>query len=141
MGNRPRASQAALVAGPPVVAVLLLSIVPTPLVFSVHNAVIADVDPECVGIDASAGTTVHFTWTAAAPVGVAVLDCTHNHVVFQGEGASGSSSFVAQDAVYEFGELCPSGPCVGTDFQVTFTGFGIPSLVGWIAADAAAGNL
>lgn len=96
--------------------------VPFPHTFSMSNVAIYDLDPDCTGISTLAGTSVSFVWHAPSFTGFAVVSCSTNQVPYEGGGTNGSGTFVSAGGVYEFGSLCPEGPCAPADVVGTYTG-------------------
>ena len=97
-------------------------LVPIPQSFSMHEAAIYDLEMGCPGIYTTQGTTVTFHWSAASSTGFAVVSCSANQVVYEGNGTVGSGSFVSVGGVYEFGSTCPGPePCYPADVTGSFT--------------------
>jgi len=111
-----------LAAGTAIAVFLFLVLVPVPQHFTMHGAAIYDPNWSCTGIDTTKGTTVSFSWSAPSPIVFFVVSCTANDVAFEGNGTSGSGSFVSVGGVYQFGASCPEGPCVAADVSGSFTG-------------------
>jgi len=97
-------------------------LVPVPQTFSMHGVAIYDLEMDCPGIYTTQGTTVTFHWSAASSTGFAVVSCSANQVVYEGNGTTGSGSFVSVGGVYEFGSTCPGPePCYPADVTGSFT--------------------
>jgi len=103
---------------------LALILVPVPQPFSIQGAEIPDLWTTCPGISPTPGTVVHFTWSASNFTWFAAVGCTAGGgIAYEGNGTSGSGTFVASGGAYRFGSLCPGGgPCYPADVHGTFTG-------------------
>jgi hypothetical protein len=103
-------------------ALAALIVVPVPQQFSLRGVAIYDLQVSCPGVDTTQGTTVNFHWSAASSTGFAVVSCSANQVVYEGNGTAGSGSFVSVGGVYEFGSTCPGPePCYPADVTGSFT--------------------
>lgn len=90
--------------------------------FGMAGVAIYDLQQSCAGISTVAGTSVNFVWHAPAFTYFAVVSCSENTVAYEGNGTSGSGTFVSTGGIYEFGSLCAAGPCVPADVIGTYTG-------------------
>jgi hypothetical protein len=122
----PRRQRWLIVAGAAVgsvVYLMFLTLFPIPQAFTLDNAAIYDLQTACPGIDTVAGTAVHFHWSTAAPVIFFVVSCSAQQVPYEGNGTSGSGTFVSEGGVYEFGSSC-AGPyiCYPARVEGTYSG-------------------
>lgn len=107
--------------GVAVATFLVLTLVPIPHTFSLQGAVIPDVY-SCTGLAPAQGTTVSFHWSAGGITYFGVVSCSSGQVVYRANGTQGSGAFVSDGGMYDFGSLCPSGPCNPSDVAGTYTG-------------------
>ncbi len=105
-----------------------LILLPVPQPFSLHGAEIHDLWTTCPGISPTPGTTVHFTSSTSNFTWFAAVNCSAGGgIAYEGDGTSGSGSFVASGGAYRFGSLCPGdGTCSPADVHGTFTGPLVP---------------
>jgi hypothetical protein len=107
---------------------LVLVLFPVPQHFVMRGAAIYDPNTSCaVGypdtIDTTPGTIVNFRWSAPSSIIFFVQQCgSLSPGPFEGNGTSGSGSFLAIGGVYQFGASCPEGPCVAADVSGSYTG-------------------
>lgn len=105
-----------------VATVLVLTLVPIPQTFSMHNAVIPDLY-SCTGLRPTQGTTVNFHWSTAGFTDFYVVSCSVNEAVYQANGTQGTGSFVSDGGMYDFGSGCPGpGSCYPAEVTGSYTG-------------------
>ncbi len=105
-----------------VAILLILVLVPVPQHFSVDGAAIYDLQTTCTGIDTTQGTTVSLHWSTPSTTYFAVVSCSLNQVAYEANGTQGSTTFTSVGGVYEFGALCPEGPCIAAHVSGDYTG-------------------
>jgi hypothetical protein len=115
-------------AGAGIACEVLLTMVffPVPQLFAFHDAAIYDPNDTCApDIEATAGSTVSFQWSAPAPTGFWVVKCPEGPVVYYAYGTGGSDKFVSTGGVYQFGSSCPM-ECVPANVDGSFVGPVLP---------------
>jgi len=104
-----------------VATLVVLVVVPVPQHFTLHEVAIYDLQRSCPGIDTAQGTPVNFHWSAPSPIFFFALSCSANQVAYEGNGTSGSGSFVSVGGVYEFGASCGGPyPCVAANVSGSY---------------------
>jgi hypothetical protein len=102
--------------------ILLVTLLPVPQFFVFPDAAIYDPNVTCApDIEATAGTSVSFQWSAPAPTGFFVVKCPGGPVVYYGYGTGGSDKFVSTGGLYQLGSSCPM-ECVPANVEGTFVG-------------------
>jgi hypothetical protein len=103
------------------VAIFLFSVlVPVPHSFSMNGVAISDAYRSCTGIDTAQGGAVSFHWSAPSAIVFFVVSCSANQVAYEGNGTSGSGTFVSAGGTYMFGASCPEGACVLANVSGTY---------------------
>ncbi len=124
MATTPRKRRVAIAGaalGAALTITLAMALVPVPQHVTLDGAAIYDLQTTCPGIYVTPGTAVTFHWSTPSTNYFFVVSCSANQLVYEGNGTSGSGTFVSTGGVYEFGASCPEGPCVAADVSVNYT--------------------
>jgi hypothetical protein len=105
------------------VAIFLFSVlVPVPHSFSMNGVAISDAYRSCTGIGIAQGGAVSFHWSAPSAIVFFVVSCSANQVAYEGNGTSGSGTFVSLGGTYMFGAGCTVAACVLANVSGTYFG-------------------
>ena len=104
-------------------ALVILSYLPVPRSFTMHDVGVYDLETTCSGILTIKGTSVTFQWWAPRSIEFGAWSCSANHIVYEANGTNGSGTIVSIGGAYEFGTICAPGPsCVLANVSGTYTG-------------------
>lgn len=112
LAKRRRILALSIAVGLAVAIFLFLTLMPVPHSFSMNGVAISEAYRSCTGIGTAQGGAVSFHWSAPSAIVFFVVSCSANQVAYEGNGTSGSGTFVSAGGTYMFGASCTEGACV-----------------------------